>query len=114
MNLLRFDHAAITVADPVRTAHWYEDVLGLVQVHRDVWGHAPAMMVTKGQTGLAIFPPGVAEPHLAFGTDELGFHRAQAELTGLGIEFRYEDHGPTESIYFHDLNGQKLEITRRK
>src|SRR5688572_11932859 len=97
IKLLRLSHVAITVSDVEATRRWYQRVLGLEQIHGDRWGLEPAMMVVpENQTGLAIFPPGVAEPHIAFETDAEGFEEAKRVLEQQGIEYRYEDHGPFE------------------
>jgi catechol-2,3-dioxygenase len=100
MKLEGIDHVAIAVRDLAQTAEWYREVLG--------------------STAIALFPEkkssahtkrGGPMLHLAFRTDRAGFVRAQAELTKHGISFRFEDHGIAHSIYFHDLNDLKLEIT---
>lgn len=119
MNLQGLDHIALAVPDMEKAVAWYCDVLGLERQHAESWGGVPTF-VGKGETGIAFFPaaekgrdPGQRGPmlHLAFRTDRAGFVRAQKELKKRGIEFHFDDHGISHSIYFRDLNDLKLEIT---
>ena len=120
------DHIALAVRDVAASAAWYADVLGLKRVHADVWGDVPTMMAAGNNTMLALFPvkcaPGIdpkpppgkefiAIRHFAFRTDRAGFEQSQAHLRELEVEFRSEDHTIAHSIYFHDLDGHKVEIT---
>jgi catechol 2,3-dioxygenase len=60
-------------------------------------------------------PPAAGGPHwhrVAWRTDQDGFAAAQRHLGALGIPFRGPvDHGVARSIYFHDPDGNPLEIT---
>ena len=114
MRLLRMDHAAIQLPDVPAAVQWYTHVLGLRQVHQAHWGNHPAMMVGLTGTGIALFPAGTVEPHLALATDADGFAEAKHELRDRDIPYEYEDHGPTHSIYFRDPWGTRLEITTPK
>lgn len=120
------DHIALAVRDVAASAAWYADVLGLKRVHADVWGDVPTMMAAGNDTMLALFPvkvapgsdpkppPGkdvIAMRHFAFRTDRAGFEQARTHLRERGIEFRCEDHTIAHSIYFHDPDGHKVEIT---
>ena len=121
MDIEGIDHVALTVRDVVRSIAWYRDTLGLERRH-EVWGDHPAMMFA-GNTALALFPATgrVAEApdsrataimrHLAFRVDRLNFERAQERLRGLGVEFSFEDHSISHSIYFRDPDGYELELT---
>jgi catechol 2,3-dioxygenase-like lactoylglutathione lyase family enzyme len=119
MRLEGIDHVAIAVPDLAQTAEWYREILGFERLHADKWGGVPTF-IGLGSTAIALFPDkknsrhannGGPMLHLAFRTDRAGFVRAQAELNKHGISFRFEDHGIAHSIYFHDLNQMKLEIT---
>ncbi len=59
------------------------------------------------------FPPGGMPSlrHIAFRADAANFERAQRELGARGIELTFEDHDIAHSIYFHDPDGYRLEIT---
>ncbi len=116
------DHVALVVRDVARSVAWYQQALGLVRVHEDVWGDFPAM-VGIGNTWLALIPiqeqdpqpPSGKDPvaiiHLAFRATRSNFESAQAELESLGIEFKFKDHNISHSIYFFDPDGHELEIT---
>lgn len=119
MKLDGIDHVAIAVPDLAQTAEWYREVLGFERLHADKWNGVPTF-IGLGSTAIALFPErknsrrgknGGPMLHLAFRTDRAGFVRAQAELNKHGISFRFEDHGIAHSIYFHDLNQLRLEIT---
>jgi catechol 2,3-dioxygenase-like lactoylglutathione lyase family enzyme len=120
MKLKGLDHIAISVKDVKKSAAWYCEVLGMERRHKEAWGDEPAM-VCAGDTCVALFPPrGGKDPsedtstayrHFAFAADKSGFENAQKELRERGIEFEFQDHGITKSIYFKDPDGHELEIT---
>jgi len=56
-------------------------------------------------------PSGVRMLHLAFRADRKNFLAAQEELKRRGIEFQFQDHEISHSIYFRDPDGHNLEIT---
>jgi catechol 2,3-dioxygenase-like lactoylglutathione lyase family enzyme len=112
------DHVALATSDLDRTIAWYDDVLGLERRHQEAWGDVPVMLCA-GETCVAFFltedaidttaPAGLR--HLAFGVDRAGFVAAQERLRERGIEFDYQDHDISHSIYFEDPDGHRLEIT---
>lgn len=116
------DHVALAVKDIARSAAWYIDVLGFEHLHRGMWGGVP-VFVGKGTTALALFPArdDAAAPsskadhigmlHLAFRASRDEFAAAQRELKSRGIDFTFQDHEISRSIYFDDLDGNQLEIT---
>lgn len=119
MKLEGIDHVAIATPDLAKTIAWYCEVLGLERLHADEWGGVPAF-IGAGSTAIAFFPAkensrrtaaGGSMLHLAFRTDRAGFVKAQEELRKRAIEFDFEDHGIAHSIYFHDPNQLRLEIT---
>lgn len=122
MNIQHLDHIAITVRNVARSRDWYCDVLGLERRFEDVWGDVPTF-VCAGDTGIALFPSSVSEPkaqpgrdtlsmrHLAFRVDRKNFELAQQELQARGIEFEFQDHQVSHSIYFDDPDGHRLELT---
>ena len=122
-QLEELDHIAITVADLTRSVAWYRDVLGLEPRHQDVWGNVPTFMCA-GSTGLALFPAETAKPapkpdtartlvmrHFAFRANRKNFEAAQQRLRELGADFKFQDHEIAHSIYFHDPDGHRVEIT---
>lgn len=115
------DHVALGVPDPLRAAKWYQEVLGLKRLHEDVWGDFP-VVIGAGSTSIALFPilgecdppPGrqaIAMRHLAFRVDAANFVKAQEALRKRMITFEFQDHAISQSIYFSDTDGHKLEIT---
>jgi catechol 2,3-dioxygenase-like lactoylglutathione lyase family enzyme len=111
------------VRDQTRSVAWYEDVLGLTEVYADVWDGVPRMLVAPGaRTGVALFQArdpdaaGVAAgtirvAHVAFRVDRRTFNDAQIDLAERGIEFEYQDHEISHSVYFPDPDGHELELT---
>ena len=122
MNLEGIDHVALAVRDVERSAQWYIDVLGFEHRYKDVWDGVPTF-IGKGTTAIALFPPRSSASssstsqtpirmlHLAFRADRKNFLAAQAELKRRGIDFEFQDHEISHSIYFHDPDGHELEIT---
>jgi len=115
------DHVALAVRDVRRAADWYIDVLGFEPRHEGMWDGIP-VFIGKGTTALALFATANADPiprppgsitmlHLAFRTSREGFQAAQRDLAARGIDFHFQDHEISHSIYFHDLDGHELEIT---
>ena len=124
------DHVELLVRDIGKTEAWYRKVLGLRRVHS--WDPEP-VMIGAGDTMLALFHSTRGRKRLptrrkksahrvsygylrvAFLTDKSGFEQAQRRLKRLGIDYRGPvDHDISWSIYFQDLNGLPLEITRPK
>ena len=123
------DHVELLVRDIGKTEAWYRKVLGLKRVQ--AWDPEP-VMIGAGDTMLALFHSRRAKGRLpgrrknghrvsygylrvAFLTDKPGFEQAQRRLKKLGIRYRGPvDHDISWSIYFQDLNGLPLEITRPK
>jgi catechol-2,3-dioxygenase len=120
VRLRRLDHVSLNVSDRARSIAWYREVLGLEQrgePRRDDW---PVFMGEFGAC-VALFQAQVETPerrpestglrHVAFmvGRDDLA--AAQARLREHGVEFRFEDHGNTHSMYFSDPDGNVIELT---
>ncbi len=59
-------------------------------------------------------PPGpevLCFRHIAFRVDRENFERARETLRGRGIELELQDHRAALSMYFHDPDGHRIEIT---
>jgi catechol 2,3-dioxygenase-like lactoylglutathione lyase family enzyme len=108
------DHVAIGVADQAASRDFYRDVLGLERKHADAWGDMPVAMMAE-QGGMALFTEDSHRRngflHLAFRVDRENFELAQEDLREAGIEFERQHHDVSESIYFVDPDGNRLELT---
>lgn len=120
-QLQHIDHIAITVRDIAAATAWYCEVLGFQHRYEGQWGGVPAMLFL-GETGLALFPAQddpqpppasdtIAMMHFALRADRANFEAAQATLREKGIDFAFQDHDISHSIYFRDPDGHQLEIT---
>jgi catechol 2,3-dioxygenase-like lactoylglutathione lyase family enzyme len=131
-DLEGIDHVALAVRDVERSAKWYAEVLGFERRHEGMWDGIP-VFIGKGTTSIALFPAqsnttstslaAVASTkaasargevkmlHLALRATRKNFLAAQEELKRRGIQFEFQDHEISHSIYFSDPDGHKLEIT---
>jgi catechol 2,3-dioxygenase-like lactoylglutathione lyase family enzyme len=122
MELEGIDHVALAVSNIERSAQWYIDVLGFEYRYKDVWNGIPTF-IGKGTTAIALFPPrantrstsssraNIRMLHLAFRATRKNFLAAQEELKRRSIDFEFQDHEISHSIYFRDPDGHELEIT---
>jgi catechol 2,3-dioxygenase-like lactoylglutathione lyase family enzyme len=120
MQLKGIDHVALSVRDVEESAKWYMEVLAFERLHEGMWNGVPTF-IGKGNTGIALFPAShEAKPsvhreirmlHLAFRANRENFLAAQHELEKRGIQFEFQDHEISHSIYFRDPDGHQLEIT---
>ena len=120
MQLEGIDHVAIGVRDIERSVKWYTEVVGFERLYEGAWNGVPTF-IGKGNTGIALFPANheskpythreIRMLHLAFRADRENFLTAQRELKKRGIEFEFQDHEISHSIYFRDPDGHQLEIT---
>ncbi len=123
MNITRLDHVAITVKDVATSVEWYAKVLNLKRFEVPQWEGIPVFMVTDTNTGLAIFPSerGNSDPmpvgklshnpHISFSVSHNSFHDAKMELKEMEIEYVFQDHAISHSIYFRDPDDYCIEIT---
>lgn len=123
MKLTRLDHVAITVKDVETSVEWYTKVLNLKRFEVPQWGGIPVFMVTDTNTGLAIFPSEIGNldpmaigklshnPHIAFSVSNSSFDDAKLELKEKEIEYVFQDHVISHSIYFRDPDDYCIEIT---
>lgn len=119
------DHVALAVADVDRSAEWFIDVLGFERLYPGMWNGVP-LFIGKGTTAIALFPrqsrdiadsSGESERdeldmlHLAMRANRQNFLAAQEDLEKRGIDFEFQDHEISHSIYFRNPDGHRLEIT---
>jgi glyoxylase I family protein len=106
------DHVAFAVADQERSIAWYREALGLSEAHPE-WERHPATL-EHGGSGVALFAREGRQPgflHLAFRVDGASFAEAQRSPGERGIDLDLVDHGTAQSLYFHDPDGVRLELT---
>jgi catechol-2,3-dioxygenase len=124
IHLTRLGHVLLRVADVERSKAFYTKVLGFEVVEEDP-DHGGVFM-SLGEHGhtLDLFPvddPATAQPisanrlgvhHIAFMVDsEEALKEAYFTLQEQGVEVvRAVDHVSQKSIYFHDPDGNRLEI----
>jgi glyoxylase I family protein len=116
--LQRLDHVSLNVGDRLQSIAWYRDVLGLEQQNEPTEDEEPVFMGDFGAC-VALFQAQEPAPdrtyesaglrHVAFTVDSL--ERAQDRLREHGVDFRFEDHGNANSVYFRDLDGHTIELT---
>lgn len=123
MNITGLDHVAITVKNVEVSVEWYATILNLKKLEVSQWGGVPVFMVAENNTGLAIFPAKGGNlnpmpagklsytPHMAFAVSHGSFNDAKMELKGKGIEYAFQDHSISHSIYFRDPDDYCIEIT---
>ena len=119
------DHVALAVPDVERSAAWFVDVLGFERLYPGMWGGVP-VFIGKGTTAIALFPrrsrdgsnPSTQSQrnevdmlHLAMRADRQNFLAAREDLKKRGIDFEFQDHEISHSIYFRNPDGHRLEIT---
>jgi catechol-2,3-dioxygenase len=119
-SLQRLDHVSLNVRDRGASIAWYRDVLGLEQrsePRQDDW---PVFMGAFGAC-IALFQAEAEAPerghestglrHVAFAVSHDDLEAAQAHLREREVEFRFEDHGSSHSLYFRDPDGNVVELT---
>ena len=122
MKFQGIDHVALSVRDVERSAQWYMDILGFERRHAGLWNGVP-VFVGKQNTAVALFPVrgdthsdsgSHGQPrilHFALRATRSDFSAAQQELKAREIEFEFQDHEISHSIYFQDPDGHEIEIT---
>lgn len=121
MNLSRLDHVAITCQSIDVSTRWYQEVLGFERVFADRWGGIPVFL-KLGATSLALFPSKAKGParsetrphidHIALLAETAtDFTDARKSLEQEQIEYVFQDHEVSHSVYFDDPDGHRLEIT---
>lgn len=115
----RFAHFVLRVRDLERSITWYQEVVGMEMVHRadkiafmsyDEEHHRIALAETPVD---AESPPGAAGlDHVAYAFDTLGdLLSTYQRLKTMGIEPYWRiNHGPTTSLYYHDPDGNGVEL----
>lgn len=109
------DHVAIQVTGQSASVAWYQPLLNVRAVHEGVWGRTPTMLAAPDDSGIAVFrtragaPPGVT--HIAFRVTRQQYVAAKALLANEDIPFEEQDHDVAVSVYLHDPDGIRVELT---
>jgi glyoxylase I family protein len=128
----RLHHAAYVSADPERTRHFYEDVLGIpltaFWIEREMLGgveHVFSLASYELADGAALSFFHFADPalqrqhaaarqglfvHLALHVDRVDQDALRRRLDAGGIAFLAFDHGYAHSLYVEDPDGQTIEL----
>jgi catechol-2,3-dioxygenase len=122
MPITRLNHAVLYVRDALRSADWYEEVLGFrrMPIGPDGWTGA-VFMQAPGSTNdhdLGLFtvgeqegPGGIGLYHLAWEVDTLDeLERLAEKLREVGSLSGASDHGTTKSLYAKDPDGIEFEV----
>ena len=124
IRLMRIGHVALRVADIERSRAFYTTLLGFEVVEEDP-EHGGVFMALEGishtidlypvgdpRTAAAQTPGAVGVRHVAFLVDsEQALKEAYVTLQANGVTIvRAVDHVSQKSIYFHDPDGNLLEI----
>ena len=124
MAIEGIDHVALAVSDIEHSAAWFIEVLGFERLYEGMWDGVP-IFIGKGKTALALFPRRSRDDsdgskrerndvdmlHLAIRADRANFLAAQQDLKKRGVDFQFQDHEISHSIYFRSPDGHQLEIT---
>jgi len=122
IKINHLDHVAIRVKDLEASAKWYKQTLGLKIIKTNEWGPYPFFLVA-GKTGIALFPMkekdselrklpvNILVDHFAFNVDLENFNLAKQKFESLNIDYIFNDHHYTHSIYIKDPDGHTVELT---
>lgn len=119
----RLNHAVLFVSDVDRSVRFYREVLGLVEITREMEGRA-AFLRSPNATNhhdLGLFAaPGAPHPrtgsitglyHLAWEVDRVeDLAEMRQTLTEVGALTGQSDHGATLSLYGADPDGNEFEV----
>jgi len=121
MKTQSLGHVVLKVRDQARAEAFYGDLLGLPIVARfadynmtffSLGNHHDFAVMAVGDDAPAPSEQATGLLHVAFkigdSLDEL--RAARDHLTAAGIEARPIDHGVTQSLYFHDPDGNEIEV----
>jgi catechol 2,3-dioxygenase-like lactoylglutathione lyase family enzyme len=105
------DHVLVPVRDLKKSEAWYQKTLGFERRYLKEWG--PDWHVLGcGKSWIVLSESGqFSQHHFAFQIPLAGYPAARQTLEAHGLEVSEEDHGVSRSLYFHDLDGHRLEIT---
>jgi catechol 2,3-dioxygenase len=121
MHQVRFSHVGLFVQDVHRMASFYQRVLGFVESDRGVLDGRDVIFLTRdpNEHHQLIFFSGLSGTPLEPVVNQLSFRLADlesllafyAEIAGTDAgDVRPVDHGNAWSVYFHDPEGNRIEM----
>jgi catechol-2,3-dioxygenase len=123
MKISALGHVVLKVTDCQRSEAFYGDLLGLPICARiDEGGfrmtffslgnhHDFAVMQVSGEGGRpAESSPGLAHVAFKIGDSLEELREARVRLEGAGVQTTPMDHEVTKSLYFHDPDGNEIEV----
>jgi catechol 2,3-dioxygenase len=121
MRIKALGHVVLKVRNQKRAEAFYGGILGLPIVARldqysmtffSLGNHHDFAVMAIGDGAEAPAEGAAGMHHVAFkiGDSIDDLRAAKADLEGAGIEVMPIDHGMTQSLYFHDPDGNELEV----
>ena len=138
LHLKHFDHVCLCVSDVPASIGWYSGMFASVQhLYRDTPNfyprclESPAFLRVNDKVNIALLPVDAGDrivdhrgAHVAFRVSDVDFSEARGTLGArleqnrindsqdVGVDF--QDYGIQQSLFFHDPDGNVLELTRWK
>lgn len=112
-TLSDIDHIHIQVQDREAAAAWYARVLGLYVIEAlAFWAEDGPLTIGNDQIHLALFTGARANLNtVALRVDIDEFEQVKKHLDTCEVEYQYEDHDLSISVYLTDPDGNRFEIT---
>ena len=120
VKINKVGHVVLAVSDPEASAKWYSEVLGMDIMYYNEKGNMAFLSfgtqhhdiaVVKAPEDVTLGSPGRSHTALQIdgGLDELKQLYQRMKDKGVEIEFT-TDHGLSQSVYFFDPDGNRLEV----
>jgi catechol 2,3-dioxygenase len=121
MKIHELGHIVFYVSNLERSSHFYRDILGFTEIHRDLHTalyssgrtHHELLLIEVGGTKSVreYVEPGLYHVGIKIGTTDLELRNAIDELTAHGVPIvGSADHHVTHSIYILDPDQNELEL----
>lgn len=120
VKINKVGHVVLAVKDPAVSARWYAEVLGMDLMHYNEKGKMAFLSfgtqhhdiaLAQAPEGATLGSPGISHTALQIegGLDELKLVYQRMKAKGVEIDFT-TDHGLSQSVYFFDPDGNRLEV----
>jgi catechol-2,3-dioxygenase len=115
MSVLRIDHVHIYVNNIAEAEGWYKDVLGFIRDESLLFWFTQGgpLVIKNNEAALSLFERKHHSPGhtVAFNIKPSYFHELMEILSLRSIPFTLIDHQVSMSVYFEDIDGNKIEMT---